>query len=96
MVPSNVHDAGNIMSIIKKDANNIKPAEPNSPTFNAVCGFPPSFTFTKKVPIIDMIIPIEANTNGKYTAPNPLKESANAGTVAKAAPNTMVPIIEPT
>ena len=43
-----------------------------------------------------MIIPIEANTNGKYTAPNPLKESANAGTVAKAAPNTMVPIIEPT
>ena len=69
----------------------INAPDPNSPRFKALCGLPPSFTFTKKVPIIDITIPTAANTNGKYTAPNP----PNSG-VKINAPKTMVPIIEPT
>ena len=46
--------------------------------------------------MIDMIIPAAASANGRYTAPSPLKESAKSGTTAKAAPRTIVPMIEPT
>ena len=82
--------------IIKYDATNISPAEPNSPKFKAACGDPPSLTFTKKVPIIDITIPTAANTKGRYTAPRPPKFPPNSGSVAYTAPRTIVPIIEPT
>ena len=60
--------------------------------FSAVCGFPPSFTFTNSVPIIDITIPKAAITKGRKTAPIP---PATPGVTMKA-PKTMVPIIEPT
>ncbi len=52
-------------NISKNDATSIMPAEPNSPKFRAVCGEPPSFTRTKKVPIIDITIPTAAKANGR-------------------------------
>ena len=77
--------------MMKYEAITIKPAEPNSPIFKALCGLPPSFTRTKNVPIMDIIIPTAASTKGRYTAPNPAKSG-----VIINAPKTMVPIIEPT
>ena len=62
----------------------------------ALCKKPPVlFTFTKNVPMNDIIIPVPASTNGSNTADKPPKLSANPGTM-KAAPSTIVPIIEPT
>ena len=43
----------------------MSPADPNSPMFKALCGDPPSFTFTKKVPKIDIKIPTAAKAIGK-------------------------------
>ena len=40
----------------------------NSPKFKALWGSPPSLTLTKKVPIIDIIIPEAAINKGSNTA----------------------------
>jgi len=66
------------------------------PRFNAFCGSPPSFTFTKKVPIIEAMIPTLARTNGRRTAPRLLNLAPNSGVRKKAAPSTIVLTIDPT
>ena len=47
-------------------------ADPNSPRCNALCGLPPSFTLTKKVPRIDIRIPAAANDQWQQYGPRPL------------------------
>ena len=67
-----------------------------SPKLRAFCGSPPSFTRTKKVPAMEVRIPVPANTKGSNTAESPSKLSDHVGIVINAAPNTMVPMMEPT
>jgi hypothetical protein len=49
------------------EAINIKIAAAKVPVFNPFWGFPPSFTLTKKVPIIETIIPAAARNKGRIT-----------------------------
>ena len=67
-LPSNNHIFGKKKSIKKYVEIKTKKADKNSPVFKALWGLPPSLTRTKKVPIIDMIIPVAAMNNGKITA----------------------------
>ncbi len=95
-IPENVHVSGSIHWMMKKEATNITAADKNSPMFNALCGSPPSLTRTKKVPKIEVKIPVPARTKGSITAESPSKLSLHPGIVMKAAPRTIVPMIEPT
>ena len=88
------HDSGSKYCIKKYVTAIINPADINSPIFKALWGSPPSFTLTKKVPIIDIIIPEAAINNGSNTAFISIPE--NSLKLIKAAPNTIAPIIEPT
>src|SRR6056297_464682 len=101
VTPLNVQLSGSIQLIIKNEATSIRAADRNSPRFKAFCGSPPSFTRTKKVPKIDVKIPTPARTKGRITADNPLKLSAHGppsivAPAIKAAPRTIVPMIDPT
>jgi hypothetical protein len=79
-------DSNGIKLVIKKYITaTITADEPNSPIFKALCGLPPSFTDTIKVPIIDTKIPDPAIYSGNITY-----------SIPKASPNTMEPIIAPT
>ena len=69
-------------------------ADKNSPKLSALWGLPPSFTFTKKVPIIEHKIPVAARTRGKITNPIPASVLPFATNIAD--PSTIVAIIEPT
>ena len=76
--------------IIARDAT-------SSPLLRALCGSPPSFTFTKKVPSIEVTIPIAPNKRGKKTGDNPFNSSWKLSEPATmAAPRIIVPIIDPT
>ena len=88
------HDSGKKKSMRKYVATIINPAETNSPVFNAACGLPPSLTLTKNVPIIDIIIPVDAIKSGsKIAFVSPPENSCKP---TNAAPRTIAPIIEPT
>lgn len=84
--------------MMKKEATIKIPVEPNSPMFNAFCGFPPSFTLTMNVPTIEVKIPAPAKIKGRTIGPKPSYPSAKAPaeplTIAK--PKTIVAMIEPT
>ena len=88
------HDSGSKFWISRNVTIAINTADINSPAFNALCGLPPSFTLTKKVPIIDIIIPEAAINSGSKTALSSTPE--NSVNPTKAAPRTIAPIIEPT
>ena len=93
-VPLKTQDSGSKYWIKNQVMAIINPAETNSPIFKALWGSPPSLTFTKKVPIIDMMIPDAAINNGSNTALISIPENSFKPT--KAAPNTIAPIIDPT
>ena len=65
--------------------------EPNSPLFSAFWGSPPSLTRTRKVPIIDIIIPEAAISKGNIT-----KLISNPPITTILAPRTIDPIMDPT
>ena len=81
---------------MNQEAAIIKAPATMLPRLSAFCGSPPSFTLTKKVPIIEATIPTPASTKGNRTAPRPLNFIPNSGIKKKAAPRTIVPTIEPT
>ena len=71
--------------------------EANSPALSAFCGSPPSLTFTRNVPSIDVKIPIAPKIKGSTIGDSPPKKSVKLVAPATiAAPRTIVPIIEPT
>ena len=71
--------------------------ETNSPVFRAFWGSPPSLTFTKNVPKIDVTIPIAPRIRGRTIGDKPPRKSVKEVAPATiAAPRTIVPIIDPT
>jgi hypothetical protein len=91
-----IHELGNNHFIIKNEAINNIPADINSHIFKDFCGFHHFLILTKKVQIIDVIIPVHARHNGNNTAHSQLRFSLNSGIVINTAPRTIVAIIEPT